>query len=344
MKLNQPNKYILLYRRSDQAGRYSSYPNVTELVCRAPSKLWWDQVTVPYIARAEKLDVIFNPKLSVPLFTNCATVLVMHGAEQFAVPHAFPWYDRAYFSIANRLFCRCASAIVSMTQLGARDIAHYMGADPRKIHVIPESYNEHCRVVSPKRLKRVKKKYGLPDPFLLFVGGLSPLKNLGNVLRALALLRHRLSHKLVVIGFNRWNYKRDLDLLRDLALSDRVIIQGFVDDRDIAAFYNLADGLVFPTLYEGFGMPVLEAMACGCPVITSDTGCSPEVAGDAALLVPPGDPQAISEAILKLTRDAELRNSLVKRGRERVRSFSWKECARQTHALFKTLARKTKST
>lgn len=338
-ELDRENRYTLLYKSADRVGRFAGIPNVTEKVLPASSKLWWDQITVPRFARAEGLDLIFNPKLSVPLFTGSKTVLVMHGAEQFAAPWAFDWHDRAYFKLANRLYCKKASAVVSMTHNGAKDIANYMGAAPEKIHVIHESYNERCRVVETHELLAVKEKYSLPDKFVLFVGGIHPLKNFSNLLRAYDRIRNSFPHKLVAVGFKRRRYSQDFELVDKLGLRDHVAFPGYVDDEEIPAFYNLADLFVLPSFYEGFGIPVLEAMASGCPVITTTTGCSPEVAGGAAILVDPYNPDEIAEAMSKVLLEDRLRQELIEKGLQRAKQFSWEKCARETLDVLETAAR-----
>jgi len=339
LRIDRNNRYVLIYSNAAQLGRYSTgLGNATERVVAAPNKLWWDQIAVPRLAKEEGLDLIYNPKLSIPLRTRAKTVLVMHGAAQFAVPAAYPWHDRLYFSLANRIYCKVASGIITMTNTGARDIARYMGADPRKLHAIYESYNESCRVLDREHTQAVREKYHLPERFFLFIGGISPLKNFGNILRAFNKVRELLPHNLVSVGFTRWKYSRDLELVDELGLRERVLFTNYVPDQYIPALYNLADALVFPSLYEGFGMPVLEAMACGCPVVTSITGCSPEVAGGAALLVNPYDPDDIARGLHRVIVDGELRRHLIESGLERAGQFSWEKTARETEALFESLA------
>ena len=204
LRIDQRNHYVLIYKRPEHLGRFSSFDNVTEQVISAPNKLWWDQIAVPRFAKTAALDVIYNPKLSVPLFTRCKTVLVMHGADQFAAPHTFKWHDRIYFSIANRLYCKRASAIIAMTHMGAKDIVSYMGAIPQRIHVIHESYNELCRVVSKAEAEEVREQYSLPERFILFVGGIEPKKNVKSLFKAFATIKADIPHKLVLVGFNRW--------------------------------------------------------------------------------------------------------------------------------------------
>lgn len=338
IRIDKKNEYFFLYRSKDQKGQFPPSGNVQERVLPAPNKLWWDQISVPRLAKREGLDLIFNPKLTVPLVTRCKTIQVMHGAEQFAVPEVFKLSDRIYFTIANRLYCKKASAVITMTHMGASDIVQYMGADPDKVFAISESYNERCHQADEASKRLVKQKYNLPDRFILFVGGISPLKNFGNLLRAFhSLSKTDSPHKLVVVGFKRWRYSDDLRLVEQLGLRDLVVFTDFIADEDIPGIYSLAELFVFPSLYEGFGMPVLEAMACGCPVITTKTGCSPEVAGGAAVLVDPYDPEEIYKAIEEVLGSSELRRELVEKGLQRSRDFSWKKCAAETLGLFESV-------
>lgn len=337
LRIDQGNEYYFLYNDSNLLGRYSQYKNVREIVLSAPNKLLWDQVAVPRAARRYGFDLIFNPKLSVPLLGGTRSVFVLHGAEQFAVAPVFKWHDRIYVRLTMPLFCRKAAAIISTTYQGRDEIARYLKVDRRKIHPIYESYNELCRPMSAAETEPVRRRYDLPERFALFVGGLSPLKNFGNTLRAYRLLRQEFDHKLVVVGFLRWKFQKDLELINELGLRDEIRFTGFVPDEDIPAFYNLADLLVFPSLYEGFGIPALEAMACGCPVVTTRTGCTPEVAGDAAILVDPYSPANIFDGMRQILLDNELRGRLRRRGFERVKHFSWEKCAGETLALFRSL-------
>ena len=337
LDLDGANEYVMLHKDPRLAGRHTGRANVRELVLRAPSRLLWDQVAVPRCVRREGLDLVFQPKLSIPLFASCRKVFVLHGAEQFAVPEIFPWHNRLYNRIMMPLYCRRADAVISTTETGSVDIVRLVGVDPSNIHVIYEAQHERFRPVPGARAEGVRAKYGLPDRYLLFVGGINPLKNFGNLLKAFARVKEKVPHHLVVAGFNRWGYERELELCRELGLQERVHSTGFVPDEDLPAIYTMADLLVFPSLYEGFGIPVLEAMACGCPVITSNTGCSPEVAGDAALLVNPREPDRIAGAIAELLQNESLRQELRKKGLKRAERFSWRKAARQTLALFERL-------
>ena len=337
LTVDTQNQYHLLYRNPAHLGTYAGFPNAVETVLEAPNKLWWDQVAVPRYIRQKKIDVIFNPKLSIPLNAGCKTVLISHGGAFFVVPQAYPWYNRAYFTLTNQFYFRRASAVISVTRLGGQEIVKYVHIAPQKVHPIHESYNEQCRVLPKETLTEVKAKYHLPDHFLLWVGGISPLKNIGNLLQAYAQVAKDIPHQLVMAGFLRWKFSADLKLIDELGLRDRIVFTDYVPPEDIPALYNLADLFVFPSIYEGFGLPILEAMACGCPVITSTTGYAPEVAGGAALLVNPHQPTDIAAAIRKALEDDTQRQKMIQGGLEWVKNFSWEKTARQTQALFESL-------
>ena len=335
--VDQSNEYVLLHRDESCLERFAGITNVTNVVLLGRSKLLWDQVAVSRYVNANGVDVVFNPKLSIPLRCKAQKVLVMHGAEQFAVPSAYKFFDRVYFTLANPRYCKAADAVVVMTHIGARDIAHFMGADPAKIHVIPEAYNELCEPLPREQTASILEPYGLPERFVLFIGGLNPIKNLGRTLRAFAKLEEE-PRDLVVLGFKRWKFEQDLALVGKLGLEDRVHFAGFVPDSHLPAFYSQAELLLFPSLYEGFGIPVLEAMACGCPVVASTTGCSSEVAGGAAELVDPYDVDAIHAGVSRVLGDTGLRREMVELGLQRCKDFSWKKTATATRDLFESLA------
>ena len=339
LALDSEHEFFLLYQNPQFLGRFGLSPRVREVVMRFPTKLGWDQVAVPWAAQRLKLDLIVNPKLSVPLFTAKPSVFTLHGAEQFAVPEVFPAVDRIYSRIMMPIYCRRAAAVISTTQMGVDEIVRYVGADRRKLHPVHEAAHPRFRPWSRAELEPIRARYRLPERFLLFVGGLSPLKNFSNLLRAYKQLGES-APPLVAVGFLRWKFAKDVALIQELGLESRVIRTGFVPDEDLPGIYNLAEMLLLPSLYEGFGIPVLEAMACGTPVITSKAGCTPEVAGEAALLVDPRNVPEIAGAIMRLLGDPALRAELVRRGAERARQFSWRRAAEESLKVYELAARR----
>jgi glycosyltransferase involved in cell wall biosynthesis len=227
--------------------------------------------------------------------------------------------------------------------MGVDEIVRYVGADRRKLHPVHEAAHPRFRPLPRAELSAIRERYRLPERFLLFVGGLNPLKNFSNLLAAYHRVEGEFEHALVAVGFLRWKFERDVARIGELGLESRVIRTGFVPDEDLPAIYSLADALLLPSLYEGFGIPVLEAMACGCPVITSTTGCTPEVAGDAALLVNPRDVDAIAGAIRRVLRDSALRAQLIERGLARVAEFSWRKAAEESLRVYEIAARRGRS-
>ena len=342
LDLPSPHEFVLLVAHESQRAATAGFPRATTEVVHAPGRLAWDQVSVPRAARRLGLDVIFNPKLSVPLAAACPTVLTLHGLEQFAERRLFRPADRLYVRAAMPVFCRRAGAVIVMTETGRRDLRRYLNVPERKIHVIPESFNERCAPVSDAAERgRVLRKYVLPERYILFLGGVTPLKNLPTLLRAFALLRERDGdeRKLVLAGFRRWRFNRELAVATQLGLDRAVREIGFVDDEDLPALYSLADAFVLPSFYEGFGIPILEAQACGCPVVVSTGGAMPEVAGGGALTFDPRDPAHLADALNRVFRDPGLRARLVDEGLRNAARYRWRQTAEQTLRLFEGLAR-----
>jgi len=334
-KIDKKNEYVFLYNTNSLMGTYSKYKNVKEVVINIQNKLLWDQIGVPKVVKSEKIDIIFNPKLSIPLFAPSKKVFTLVGLEQFALPNVFKWYDHIYFRIMIPLFCRRANTIIVMTNTGKNDLMKYLNVSRDKIEVIYGAYHKRFKVTKNiENLLAIKQKYNLPEKYMLFVGGLTPLKNFSNIIKAFKIIKNKIPVKLIVAGFKRWKYAKDLELIKKLKLQNDIITLGFVPDDDLPYLYNSAQCLIFPSLYEGFGIPLLEAQACGCPVICSKTGCTPEVSGGAASLVNPYNYKEIAQAIYDVLNNRDLREKLIEAGLENVKKFSWSKAAKQTLELF----------
>ncbi len=312
LKLDKSNEYVFIYNDKSLVGKYSKFKNVKEIAVESRFKLYWDQVVIPKIIKKEKIEVIFNPKLSIPLFTKAHKVLMIHGAEQFAVKSAFKWYDRIYVQIMMPIYARVADVVLTTTKTGIDDLAGYLKIPKDKFVFAYEGVHERFKVLNSNLLNEVKQKYNLPDKFILFIGGLTPLKNFGRVVKAFDIVSQKFDYKLVVVGFKRFKFENELKIAEGLKEKNKIVFPGFVPDEDLPAFYNLADLLVFPSLYEGFGLPVLEAMACGCPIVTTKTGCTKEVTGKAALLANPYDVKEIAEKMEEIRKNPEAMVKTVK--------------------------------
>lgn len=336
LEIDQENEYVFIYNNPSLIGTYSKYKNVKEIAINIPNKLLWDQIGVPKVVKSEKIDIIFNPKLSIPMFAPCKKIFTMPGLEQFALPNIFKWYDRMYFRTMTPLFCHRANAIIVMTNTGKNDMIKYLKVNGNKIEVIYGSYHKRFQVINDQEgLMAIKQKYNLPEKYILFVGGLTPLKNFSNIIKAFKIIKEKIPVKLVIAGFKRWKYAKDIELIKKLNLQKDIITLGFVWDEDLPYLYNLAQCFILPSLYEGFGIPILEAQACGCPVVTSKTGCTPEVSGGAALLVNPYNYKEIAQAVYDVLNNKDLREKLIADGLENVKNYSWQKAAEKTLQLFK---------
>lgn len=338
LPLDKKNEYILFYRHARFVGRYVRYDHVREKLVRAPNKAIWDQVKIPLEAQREAVDVIFHTKFSVPLATRRKTVMVLHGSEWFVYPKWFKRFDRIYVRIMMRLYCKKASLIISNSDLTKRDFVNILRVNGEKIKTIYLGYDRRFkRIDDDMALKKVRETYRLPEKFILYVGRIHPGKNFGNLIRAFSRIHNYVPQRIVVAGHPRWGYEADYATIGEVGLREKILFKDWVPQEDLAAFYNLADVFVLPSLYEGFGIPVLEAMACGCPVVASNTGNLPEIARGAALLVNPRDPDEIAEAVRRVLTEDSLRIELGEKGILRARGFSWEKCARDTLAVFESL-------
>jgi glycosyltransferase involved in cell wall biosynthesis len=339
LTLETPHEFVLLYQNPRLIGTYADGNRVREIAQQAPTALAWDQLVVPWLDRKEKFDVIFNPKFTVPFLSQAKKVFVLHGSEWFVIPEAYLWYDRSYTHTLTSLYCRNADAVITVSTVVKKDIVKFTGVKPEKVTAVHNGYDPHRFQVidDPKRLAEVRQKYNLPKQFILWTGQLYPPKNIGRLLQAFAKVKDEIPHMLVIAGEERWRYRGDLALIERLGIKDRIHFTGWVSHDELPAFYNLADLFVLPSLYEGFGIPLLEAMACGCPVLTATTGSPPEIVEDAGYLVDPIKVDEIAAGICEVLSNSELRSAMVAKGLERVKEFSWEKCARETLGVLERL-------
>ena len=331
LPLDSRHAYVLFYRNPALMGRFAHLPNVREKVVSAPGKALWDQVAIPAEARRESLDLIFHTKFTVPLFTTRKTVMTIHGASWFVRPDLYGnKLDLAYVRAVMPLYCRKADFIISNSDLTTRDFIRILHVPPEKIRTVRLGTSEKFTPVADAgALDAARQRYGLPDKFILSVIRHDPRKNFENLIAAFRLLRQRLPCKLVVTGLGVEKYREEYGLDTDGTSAD-VTFLGWVEQQDLPALYSLARCKFFPSVYEEFGIPVCEAMACGCPPVVSKTGALPEVAGDAGLIVDPFNPAEMADALERVWSDDALHGQLAARSLERARLFTWERCARET--------------
>ena len=331
LALDERNEYVLFYRNPAFAGRYADRPRVKERVVSAPGKWLWDQVCIPREARLEKCDLIFHTKFTVPFFTGLPTVMSIHGASWFVHPELYDdKVDLAYIRAVMQLYCRKATAIIANSELTRQDYIRLFHLPPEKVTTAHLGHSEKYRVVTEaSALEGVRRKYGLPERFILSVVKYDPRKNFHNLIAAFRLLRGRIPCKLVVAGRGCEKYREECRMDVDGIARD-VIFTGWVEQDDLPAMYSLARCMFFPSVYEEFGIPTCEAMACGCPPVVSNTGALPEIAGEAGLVVDPFNPMEMAGALERLFTDDALRAECSARCLERAKQFTWVNCARRT--------------
>jgi len=298
---------------------------------------------------ADPPDLLFVPSHVLPLLHPHRSVVTVHDLGFLYHPEAHTLSQNLYLRWSTRHNARAATRILADSQATRRDLVRYYPIPDSKIAVVYPGRDETLApVTDPALLSDVRARYGLAGPFLLYVGTLHPRKNLVRLVQAFgSLLRSSTDGarspmaelQLVLAGQKGWLYDDILDQVRRLGLSDRVVLTGYVPDDDLPALLSGALAFVFPSLYEGFGLPLLEAMACGTPIICSNAASLPEVAGDAALLVDPTDTDALAEALARLVADEGLRRELVDRGFRQMRRFSWRRCAEETLAILEEVGR-----
>ncbi|PMP77218.1 MAG: glycosyltransferase family 1 protein, partial [Chloroflexus aggregans] len=276
--------------------------------------------------------VLFVPAHVVPV-VHPPTVVTIHDVGYRVFPEAHTFRRRLELELTTRWSVWVARHVITDSYATKRDLVAWYGVDPNRITVVHLGLSPgFAPPTDPRSITEVQRRYGLLScRYLLYIGTVQPRKNLRRVIEALAIvLAAGYDLDLVIAGKRGWLSEPIERCTVELGLTNRVHFTGYVADADLPALLAGAQAFVFPSLYEGFGMPVLEAMACGTPVITSTMSSLPEVAGDAALLVDPLDTNAIAQAIIRLCDDEDLRTDLRWRGLARVRRFTWEECARRT--------------
>ena len=261
-------------------------------------------------------------------------VVTVHDVSCLVNPSWFRWQHALYYRTMIARSARHAAAVIADSEATAGDL-HRLGLDRERISVVPLGIDPVFRPVSPEVAESARKQYNLPEHFLLFVGTHEPRKNLVRVVEAFGRIAHEIPHALVLAGRSGWKCRPLHSAIAASQARDRILVPGFVPREHLPALLTAAAGFVWPSLYEGFGLPPLEAMACGTPVLTSNAASLPEVAGDAALLVNPEDTGEIAAQMLALATDDALRGALRDKGFERARRFTWQRTAELTAGVYR---------
>ena len=336
---DSPEHYVLICHPDDAAFVRELGPRFEPLIDPSASYSVREQFSVPMHLRRARVQLFHSPHYVVSPLTPGPVVVTIHDCIHLRFPQYLPnraayVYARAFMALGARR----ARRVMTVSQASKEDIQHYLRTPAQKIDVIHNGLDSRfLRAPDEANVARVRDRFMLNSPFVLYTGNIKPHKNVERLIEAFALMRKN-GHedvKLLIIGDELSKYPGLRRLVHRHHLHQHVRFLGFVPDETLAALYRLAKVFVFPSLYEGFGFPPLEAMASGTAVITSNVSSLPEVVGDAALLIDPLDPSSIASAMCRVLGDDELRADLVRRGHARVGAFSWASAAAATRAVYR---------
>ena len=297
-----------------------------------------EQLRIPMDLRREGIDLFHAPHYVLPPLTPCKSIVTIHDCIHLRFPQYLP--NRLAYAYARSSLwfaTHRSNRVLTVSEASKRDILRYFRVPDRKIDVIYNAIDERFgQPPPPEEIERVRDRYQLNAPYVLYAGNIKPHKNLERLIEAFHMLRRGdLEHvKMLIIGDEISKYATLRRAVHKYKLHKHVRFFGFVPDQTLAVFYRLARAFVFPSLYEGFGLPPLEAMASGTPVITSNVSSLPEVVGDAALLIDPYDADAIADAMRRVLLDSDLRDDLRERGLRRVAEFSWERSVRRVRDIY----------
>ena len=294
--------------------------------------LWVELVT-------GSVDIFHSPDFVLPPVRRAKTLVTVHDLSFMRYPQCADANLRAYLNQVVPRSVHRADLVLADSQSTKDDLVELLGVESDRIEVVYPGVEKRFRPIEDQaHLEEVRKRYNLPPRFILGLGTLQPRKNFARLIEAFADLRFAICDlHLVIAGGKGWLYEEIFATVERLGLEEKVIFPGFVADQDLPALYNLADLFVFPSLYEGFGLPPLEALACGTPVITSDASSLPEVVGEAGLIMEATDVEALAEAMKRVLEDDALRERMIAQGLEQARKFTWEKAAAKLLSLYEAL-------
>lgn len=331
LDLDTPHTFVFLYRNPELVGTYAGEARVTEEALPG-NLLWWDQVEVPRAVARHRIDVLYNPKYSLPLRAGCPAAWVCHGLDWYVMPWASRRIDRLSHKFLVPQYARKADAIIAVSNVTREHVIQYLPIPPERVFTVYSGVNESFRqTAGAEERARLRRRYDLPERYFLYSGAIYPPKNFTRLVHAFAKVGPANGIRLVIAGGeNRFLSEHELKVPEKLGLGDWVKWLGWVDPELLPALYQMAEVLLLPSLFESYGLPIVEAMASRCPVLTSDRFGTREIAGEAALLVNPESVEEIAAGMQRLANDPQLRARLIAAGSDRVRPFTWKSAAAET--------------
>jgi len=340
-RLDRANDYVVFYNDPIHMGRF---PRAREIVLPGKSplaRLWREHVLLPLACSRERVDLLHCPKSAIPFFAPCQTVVTLHDLIPLRHPETEKFLAQLYWRLQIPIAAKRSSFIITDSEHARKEIMEDFKVVPERIKAVMLGFNPAMlEKRDPVDAAAIRSKYFLPEGYILYVGTIQPRKNIDTLIEAYHLLYLQRGDipKMVIVGRKGWLYDNLFAKITEFGLTDEVLFTGFVPDEDLPYIYDGAKIFAYLSFFEGFGLPPLEAMACGVPVITSDTTSLPEVVGDAGIAVPPGDIAKVGAAITNLLDNTEYAAFLGERGRERAKLFSWDAAARETLEIYQNVA------
>lgn len=303
-------------------------------------RIVWEQIIQPFALRRARVDLLHALAFAGPLTLAIPWVVTIYDLSFIRYPESFNTANRIYLTWAVRNSLRRADRVIAISESTRRDLVERFGGSREKVCVV---YCGTDPSFSPKRdpqeLEELRAQRHLPEKMILFVGTIEPRKNVARLVRAFARAKRaaHLPHRLVLVGARGWKYHEVDAVVEQAGIADDVMFAGYVHQQELPAWYRAAELFVYPSLYEGFGLPPLEAMACGTPVVTSNAASLPEVVGNAALVVAPDDEVALADAIVRGLTDRAQREEMIARGFAQAAQFSWARAARETAEVYRAV-------
>jgi glycosyltransferase involved in cell wall biosynthesis len=298
------------------------------------NRIFYENYFLPKFLLHNKYSIYHSPNYVLPYYINTPSVITIHDLITFDYPELCQKESVLYFKLLLKHSVKKATKIIAVSETVKNDILKHFDVSPSKIEVI---YHGIGPIFKRTIDETILYKYHLPKKYILFVGNIEPKKNLERLVRAFDLMKRtkKLKHKLVIVGKKGWNYKSVFRIIDELYISGEVIFTGYVPEEDLPTIYSIADIFVFPSLYEGFGFPPLESMACEVPVLISDKGALPEITGGICLQIDPYCIDEIAEGMYRLLTNIKLRERSIQQGKEWVKQFSWEKAAMETYMIYK---------
>ena len=346
-KIDKLNEYFLFVAPWNKNLFQVAQKNFHQIICNIPRKfpairILYEQAILPILTWRNKIDVLHSPGSVSPFILPCPSVLSLLDVIAFVVPGITPKIPLFYWNIAYRTSARLAHLVITLSHSAKKDIVKFLGIEGEKITVIYlGSEQPSTEIEDKKKVIASQEKKESETPYILWVGKMYSHKNLNRLLYAYDKLikTDNIKHRLVLCGMKAWAYPSFVKTVEELGLGDKVIFEGYVPTDILRSMYAKASLFVFPSLAEGFGLPILEAMSQGAPVVTSNYGAMAEIADKAALLVDPYDVDEIAEGMHRVLTDENLRAALIKKGLRRASRFSWEKTARETLAVYESVCK-----